>query len=188
MPIVALQLPAYLNGSYSSIDLMDLLNNGEDLERISIHHPANPDIRHLIDQLIRQVAAFFGLPPNLLDTEDAKYNNSTTHVVSMHRESFAPLADRISARISQGLDCMIKLSVASLLRGDIQAQVRLAVEASGGAVLTTNEARQHLLGFEPVAKREMMNTMLVDTREQQGEQETDRGNVVSMPKLWRTLD
>lgn len=158
-----------------------VLDMGQSLERLSIADPANADIRHLVDQLVRQIAAFFGLPPNLLGTEDAKYNNSTAHVVSMHRESFAPLADRISARLSHGLDCMLRLSVESLLRGDIQAQVRLAVEATGGAVLTHNEGRQLFLGLPPVSRRELNGSMLVDTRDRRGEQSTDRGNIVEMP-------
>lgn len=159
------------------------LDNGEKIERFTTNDPANPDIRHLVDQLVRQVAAFFGLPANLLGSDaDSKYNNVTARTVGMHRESFAPLADRISARLSLGLDCMFKLNVESLLRGDIESQVRLAVEASGGPVMTANEARQHFLGFDPVSKRELNGSMQVDTRDQRGEYPSD-SNIVNMPSM-----
>ena len=112
--------------------------------------PADTDLRNLREDLKREIAALWGIPPFLVGAQgDTKYSNVTARRLGMYQEVFSPVAESICQALSIGLGVKIVCNIEELLRGDVKSQVTTAVQASGGPVMSPNESRQRLLGMEP---------------------------------------
>ena len=162
--------------------------NGAKLEVADIGKPADLDLRETRENLIREIASMFSIPPFLVGgSSDTKYNNVTSRMVAMHREVFAPLASTIADSFTIGFGAYISLDYYSLLRGDIASQVDIAIKASGGSVFTPDEARDMLFGLGAIEDGDTLRSNTSTGRDDSegarvGENPTDEGNVNDQPE------
>ena len=136
-----------------------LVVNNLEVIRIPTIKPADAELQALRQDLIREVAAIFGMPPFLAGaTGQDKYANVTARLSAMYRDCYAPLIANLTERLSAGLNTAVRFNTADLLAGDLMSQTKAAVEASGGPVLTPNEARA-AMGKAPIMDDEAMDKL-----------------------------
>ena len=123
---------------------------GMTLERLPGITPADAQLLNLRSALIREIAAVFAVPPFLVGGEgDTKYSNVTARNLGMYRETISPVAINIAQTFSLALGTPIVPNLEAFLRGDLQSQVATATAASGGPVMSPNEARERILDLTP---------------------------------------
>ena len=121
---------------------------GADLKTIPGLKPADADLRALRQDLIREIAALFAVPPFLAGgTGDVKYSNVTARMLAMYRETIVPIVINIQEAFSLAFGARIDCDVSGLLSGDLKTQIATAVQATGGPVLTPNEGRALVHGL-----------------------------------------
>lgn len=140
---------AIKEGSESSKRPMLFMDRGKRIAPVSIGEPADADIRHLLDEMVRAIAGHFGVPAVSLGSPSEKYANTTAATVSFFRESVSPLARRIGTHLARGLDSPLEINVEQLIRGDVAAAVDLSTKAVTGGVLSLDEARRMFFGLPP---------------------------------------
>ena len=124
--------------------------------------PADADLRELREDLIREIAAVFGVPPFIAGgIGDTKYSNVTARLQAMYRDAIAPIVANLEARLSKAMNTRVMFAITDLLTGDLQNQVTSATMAAGGPVLTPNEARE-ILGKMPMMNADM-DTVRMET-------------------------
>ena len=117
--------------------------------------PADADLRELRQDLIREIAAIFGVPPFIAGgTGDTKYSNVTARMQGMYRDAISPMVANLEARLSVALGANVTFQIADLLTGDLASQVASATMAAGGPTLTPNEARA-ITGHMPLSQEGM---------------------------------
>ena len=122
---------------------------GADLKTIPGLKPADADLRALRQDLIREIAALFAVPPFLAGgTGDVKYSNVTARMLAMYRETIVPIVINIQEAFTLALGTAITCDVSGLLAGDLKTQIAAAVQARGGPIMTPNEARGMVRGLE----------------------------------------
>ena len=138
--------------------------------------PADADLRALRQDLIREIAAEFGVPPfKVGGTGDTKYSNYTASMLSFYRDSVLPITANIAQAFALSLGTAVVARTAPLLEGDMQTQVELAVAGSGGPVWTPNEARA-TLHLEPVDDgNELRASAPIPEPDREGEMPSDDG-------------
>ena len=143
--------------------------------------PADTDLRALREDIKREIAASWSVPPFLIGAAgDAKYANFTASVLTLYRDTYVPVSLALCQRFSEALGTRVVCNHKELLRGDLAAQITNAVNASGGPVLTPNEARTELLDM-PAREQDGMDdvraaaTMKPQDDDRRGEMPTDDG-------------
>ena len=105
--------------------------------------PVESSLLELRQDLTREISSIFGVPPFLAGGEgDTKYSNTTARIVSMYKLGFEPILILIKNGFSSHLGHEVVFDDEKLLLGDLQSIVKMLVEASGGPILTPNEARE----------------------------------------------
>ena len=114
--------------------------------------PADADLRNLREDLIREIAAVFAVPPFLVGgTGDTKYNNVTARIVAMYREALSPIITNIEQTLTKRLGLPISANRQALLLGDLPSQIAAGVAATGGPIMTVNEVRGMLMELPELA-------------------------------------
>ena len=112
--------------------------------------PADADLRELRQDLIREIAGVFGVPPFIAGgTGDTKYANVTARLQAMYRDAIAPIVSNLEERLSKAMGGKVEFMIEDLLTGDLATQITSATMAAGGPILTPNESRE-ILGKEPI--------------------------------------
>ena len=124
--------------------------------------PADADLRELREDLIREIAAVFGVPPFIAGgIGDTKYSNVAARLQAMYRDAIAPIVANLEARLSKAMNTRVMFEITGLVSGDLAAQVTSATMAAGGPVLTPNEAREIL--DRPPIMDEGMDSVRMET-------------------------
>ena len=112
-----------------------ILDGGAKLERLASLTPADTDLRELREDIKREIAASWSVPPFLIGAAgDAKYANFTASVLTLYRDTYVPVSLALCQRYSEALGTRVVCNHKELLRGDLAAQITNAVNASGGPV------------------------------------------------------
>ena len=166
-----------------------IIETGE-LTKMEGLKPADADLRQLREDLIREIASVFAVPPFLVGgTGDTKYNNVTARIVAMYREALSPIITNLEQTLTKRLGLPISANRQALLLGDLPSQISAGVAATGGPIMTVNEVRAMLMelpeldddnasslrdGGAPVANSGSTND------DRRGEMPTDDGNIFSI--------
>ena len=150
-------------------------DRGKRFENFEFGKPADSDIRHLLDEMVRAIAGHFGVPAVALGSPSEKYANTTAATVSFFRESVFPLARRISTHLADGLDSEFDLDISQVVRGDVAAAVDLSTKAVAGGVLSLDEARRMFFGLEPDPMLRAPTNSYIDHRTTHGTFPRDDG-------------
>ena len=127
------------------------LPHGMTIERLLGITPADADLRELRQDLIREIAAAFGVPPFLAGGEaDTKYSNYTAQVMAMYRDVIYPLAINIAQSLSTLLGTEIVANTEAFIRGDLKTQTETAALAVSAGLYTPDMALQEILGKPPM--------------------------------------
>ena len=158
---------------------------GGTLEKMEGLKPADADLRQLREDLIREIAAIYAVPPFLVGgTGDTKYNNVTARIVAMYREALSPIITNMEQTLSKSIGVKIKANREALLLGDLPSQIAAGIQAAGGPIMTTNEVRTLIMELPELSDGvagELRDSMpATDTGDRRGEMPTDNGNVVSI--------
>ena len=138
------------------------------MENMEIHtisglKPADADLRALRQDLIREIAAEFSVPPfRVGGTGDTKYSNYTAAMLTFYRDTVVPTVTNLQQSFSTALGATIYVDTSDILSGDLKTQVDIALRGAGVPVLTPNEARQ-LAGFKPMDDPQMDEVQLQAT-------------------------
>ena len=143
--------------------------------------PAESSLLELRQDLSREIAGAFGVPPFLAGgTGDTKYSNTSSRTVSMYRNCFEPLITLITENFSLVTDSEVECDSKKLLAGDIASQIDMLVKAVKGGIYIANEAREEV-GKD---KHEDGNVLYKpgqeaneDRDDRTGETPTDDGNI-----------
>lgn len=128
------------------------LTGGFKIDTVKGVTPADSDLRNLRSDLIREIAALFGIPPFAAGgSSDTKFSNVVARHAQVAKEALLPLATAIAMAFSHQLGARCWFEEEDVLKGDFATLVDLAIKASGGAVLTPNQARKKYLREDPVA-------------------------------------
>lgn len=104
--------------------------------------PADGDVRAFRDQLKREIAAIFDMPPFLAGAEsDTKYSNYTASLNTLMRDAVAPIVTLFVQAFTIALGAPVGSNMEDLQKGDLKTQVEIGTQASGGPTMTPNEAR-----------------------------------------------
>ena len=118
---------------------------GVELTPVKALSPAEGSLLELRQDLAREIAAMFGVPPFLAGgTGDTKYSNTSSRTVSMYRNCFEPIINLIVEAFSVSCDCEVSCNDKKLLSGDIASQIDMLVKAVKGGIYTANEAREEV--------------------------------------------
>ena len=135
-----------------------IIIEGGSIQAIKGMTPADTDLRELRDQLKNEIAGVFRVPPYMVGgTGDEKFNNVRQKLASFHRDTLNPLIQAIEESFTLKLldnpNDKVYFDVSELLKGDVETEMKLAVESSGGPVVTVNEARIKI-GLNPLDDEE----------------------------------
>lgn len=177
-------------GSEESDRVSLVLDNEMEIEQVKAASPTDQDLRSTREDLIREIAGVFGVPPFLVGgTGDTKYNNVSARIASLHRETVVPLVTNLTEKLSARLGVPVRCDDQVLIRGDMAAQVNYATRAAGGPVISPNEARDllglaRLPGDEYNEVRSSAMPMAPDDGpgSRAGETPTDDGGMENMPE------
>ena len=143
--------------------------------------PADADLRALRQDLIREIAAMFGVPPFRAGaTSDTKYSNYTAAMLTFYRDSVVPIVTCITQSFGLALGTEITADTSRILEGDLKTQVDIALTAAGVPILTPNQARV-VAGFEPetgdpeMDKVHLTGSAGTDRGDRSGEMPSDDG-------------
>ena len=149
------------------------LTGGFKLDTIKGITPADSDLRNLRVDLIREVAALFGVPPFAAGgSSDTKFSNVVARNAQVAKEALLPLALCIRNALSKGLMTDIDFDEEDLIKGDFGTAIEMAIKASGGPVETPNESRARYMGLDAVEGGDELRNKMPDPR--QAEPEDDR--------------
>lgn len=135
-----------------------VISNG-DVKPIKGLTPADTDLRELRDQLKDEIAGLFRVPPSMVGGKsDEKFNNVRQKLASFHRDTLNPIITGIEEAMTLKLlddpTEQLMFDVSELLKGDIETETKLAVEAAGGPIISINEARRKV-GYNPLKDEDM---------------------------------
>lgn len=104
--------------------------------------PADTDLRALRQDLIRELAGLFSVPPfRVGGTGDTKYSNFTASMLVFYRDTVIPIVENIIQRYELAFGTRITCDTTDLISGDLKTMLDMALRGSGGPVLTPNEGR-----------------------------------------------
>ena len=156
------------------------LTGGFQLETIKGLTPADGDLRDLRSDLIREIAALFGVPAFAVGgSTDTKFSNTVQRHQAMNQQALLPLARNIRDTFSQAFGEEVTFQEHDVLAGDFALQFDLAISACGGAVYTPNESRKRFLGEDAIEGGDVLRTgpagrALTDDLEPNDGSESDR--------------
>ena len=119
-----------------------VFGGGAKLDKVPGITPADGDMRALREDVKREIAGTWSVPPFLIGAEgDTKYSNYTAQMLTLYRDTFVPVSLALCQKYSLALGTEVVCDHKALLKGDLAAQVAAGVNASGGPFMTPNEAR-----------------------------------------------
>ena len=122
------------------------LAGGFQLDTIKGITPADSDLRNLRSDLIREIAALFGIPPFAAGgSSDTKFSNVVARHAQIAKEALLPLCMNIAEALTISLGAEVTFVEEDVIRGDFGSRIEYALQAAGGAVLSPNEARETYL-------------------------------------------
>ena len=122
------------------------LTGGFKLDTVKGITPADSDLRNLRSDLIREIAALFGIPPFAAGgSSDTKFSNVVARHAQIAKEALLPLATNIVEQLSISLGTAVTFIEEDVIRGDFGTRVEMALQTAGGAVLSPDEARETYL-------------------------------------------
>ena len=128
-----------------------VLSGEFELEKMQGATPADSDLRELREDLIREIAALFGVPPFAVGgASDTKFTNTVARHQQTNTYALMPLATNIAQKFSHSLGEEVTFDEESIIESDFAMKLEFAVQASGGAVLTPDEARERWLHADPI--------------------------------------
>ena len=128
-----------------------------ELNKLQGSTPADSDLRELREDLIREIAALFGVPPFAVGgASDTKFTNTVARHQQTNTYALMPLATNIAQKFSHSLGEEVTFDEESIIESDFAMKLEFAIQASGGAVLTPNESRERWLHADPVEGGDML--------------------------------
>ena len=125
-----------------------LLGDGATVQQLKGATPADADIRALRQDLIREIAAVFGVPAYMLGTSgDEKYNNIRQKNASFTRDTLMPIMvniqEALTLKLSQGNE-IIEFNPTEFVKGAVNEQAIVANSLVSGGIWTQNEGRRFM--------------------------------------------
>ena len=131
-----------------------LMLHGGTLKQLSPGGSASDtDLRALRQDLIREIAAAFGVPPfSVGGAGDTKYSNVVARHAQRNQDAILPVADAIAARFAVAYNTTVTYEPEILLRGDFLHTAEVATKAAGGAVMTPAISADRYFGLTLTAE------------------------------------
>ena len=127
------------------------ITGGFKVETIKGVTPADSDLRDLRVDLIREIAALFGIPPFAAGgSSDTKFSNVVARHAQLAKDALLPLCINIASKLEHNLGSEVTFKEEDLLKGNFTTAIELAIKACGGPALTPNEARDRYLNLEEI--------------------------------------
>jgi len=118
------------------------LTGGFKIETLKGLTPADSDLRELRTDLIREVAALFGVPPFAVGgASDTKFTNTVARHQQTNSYALMPLAENIASKYSHNLEAEVTFSEESIINSDFAMKLDFAIQAAGGSVYSPDESR-----------------------------------------------
>ena len=154
------------------------LMQGFKLDAFKNPTPADSDLRGLRVDLIREIAALFGVPPFAVGgSSDTKYANVTARHQQTNQQALMPLATNIAQKMSVRLRAEVTFDEMKLIKGDFGSLIEQALQAAGGPVMTPNEARKKYLDMDPLDSgselRDPQTQVNIGSGDRRGENDPD---------------
>ena len=125
-----------------------VLPAGSSMNALKGTTPADADLRALRQDLIREIAAIFGVPAYMLGVSgDEKYNNVRQKTTSFHRDTLNPLMVKIQEAFTMKLlgdGEFIEFDVVDFVKGAVNEQAQVASQLVSAGIWTPNEGREYL--------------------------------------------
>ena len=107
------------------------------------------NIAKLKEQTTNRICALFGVPSQLFNITEGKFNNTSTLLDEYYKSSLMPLLSNFEAKLTQHLlkgypNLCVHFNTDDLLKGSPTEQANYVVALTGAGVLTPNEARSYL--------------------------------------------
>lgn len=133
------------------------LPSGATMQAVKGSTPADTDLRALRQDMIREIAAVFGVPAYMLGTSgDEKYNNVRQKLASFHRDTLNPIMvsiqEAFTLKLLDDRDC-VYFDVEDFVKGAFNEQADVATRLVGGGIWSPNEGRAYV-GKNPVKSTE----------------------------------
>ena len=126
------------------------LTGGFKIDSIKGVTPADSNLRELRMDLIREIAAIFGVPPFAVGgASDTKFTNTVARHQQTNSYALMPLAENIASKGSHSFGSEVSFSEESIINSDFAMKLDFAIQAAGGSVLTPDEARTAWLNRGP---------------------------------------
>ena len=133
------------------------LTGGFKIESVSGPRPADSDLRELRSDLIREIAALFGVPPFAVGgASDTKFTNTVARHQQTNSYALMPLSTNIAEKFSHALKAEVTFDEESIIASDFAMKLEFAIQSAGGAVLSPDEAREAWLDRGKIKTGELL--------------------------------
>ena len=105
--------------------------------------PADSHLRNLRIDLIREIAALFGVPPFAVGgSSDTKFSNVVARYSQLSKDALIPILESIKSGLEHNLGVEVSYNENDILKGDFATKSELAQKECGGPFRTPNEVRE----------------------------------------------
>ena len=123
------------------------------LKQLGTGSASDTDLRALRQDLIREIAAAFGVPPfSVGGSGDVKFSNVVARNAQFFQNAVLPVADALKDRLELAFDTTVSYDPERLMKGDFLHQAEVATRAAGGAVLTPKQAAKLYYNLDQMAE------------------------------------
>ena len=171
------EITEHYEGSMSDNSGGILMLIGGTLKPIGAGSASDTDLRALRQDLIREIAAMFGIPPfSVGGSGDVKFSNVVARNSQFFQNCTIPLADLIASRFELAFDTTVTYDPEVWLKGDFLHLAEVATKTAGGAILTPKMAakRYFHVDLEGVEGADELRGATADTGDADGDRRDER--------------
>lgn len=124
---------------------------GSTISTIALDSNDHSQVEKLLNQSNAEIARIMNIPPEVLWSEQSKYNSLSQKMTDFYTQCIHPLARHITEILEKSLlrpeergRFVIKYDYTSLLESDIKEKTELLVKKFHAGILTLNEVREQL--------------------------------------------
>jgi HK97 family phage portal protein len=126
-----------------------LLDNGMKYEALKMLTMQDTDAAKLKEQTMVRIAAMFGVPHQLINIGQSKFNNTQTLLDEFYKSTMLPIVINVQQKFGTALldgypSLSIRFQTDEFLKGAPLDQMNYAVSGVKNGILTPNEGRAHL--------------------------------------------
>ena len=126
-----------------------MMLHGGILKQLSAGSASDTDLRALRQDLIREIASTFGVPPfSVGGAGDTKFSNVVARHSQQNQNGVLPLAYSFAERLGLAYGTEVSFDPERLLQGDFLHTAEVATKAAGGAVMTPAQAAARYFGLD----------------------------------------